>query len=47
MAAYAVRHTTTTAAHQTAVAMIDEQTQEVVLMAYLVKQHNSAPLAYL
>lgn len=45
MAAYAVRHTTTTAVHQTAVAMIDEQSQEVVLMAYLLKQRNSAPLA--
>ena len=46
MAAYAVRHTTTSAVHQTAVAMIDEQSQEVILMAYLLTQRHSAPLSY-
>jgi uncharacterized protein (DUF305 family) len=46
MAAYAVRHTATTAVRQTAVAMVDEQSQELIFMAFLLKQSNSAPLAY-
>jgi hypothetical protein len=33
--------------HQTAVAMIDEQSQEPILMAHLLEQRGSAPLAYL
>lgn len=46
MAAYAVRHSTTTVVHQTAVAMIDEQTQELFLMAALLKSRGEAPLPY-
>jgi uncharacterized protein (DUF305 family) len=46
MAAYAVGHTTTPAVHQTAVAMIDEQSQEIIFMAYLLSQRGSAPLDY-
>ena len=44
MAAYAVRHTSTNAVHQTAVAMIDEQSQEIILMAHLLEQRASAQL---
>ncbi len=46
MAAYAVQHSTTGVVHQTAVAMIDEQSQEVIFMAYLLKQRGSAPIDY-
>jgi uncharacterized protein (DUF305 family) len=46
MAAYAVQHTTTNAVHQTAVAMTDEQSQEIILMAHLLEQRGSAPIAY-
>jgi uncharacterized protein (DUF305 family) len=46
MAGYAVQHTTTKAVHQTAVAMTDEQSQEIILMAHLLEQRGSAPLAY-
>jgi uncharacterized protein (DUF305 family) len=46
MAAYAVRHTTTGAVRQTAVAMVDEQSQELVFIAFLLAQRNSAQLAY-
>ncbi len=46
MAAYAVQHTTTKAVHQTAVAMTDEQAQEIFLMAHLLEQRGSAPIAY-
>jgi uncharacterized protein (DUF305 family) len=46
MAAYAVQHTATNAVHQTAVAMTDEQSQEIILMAHLLEQRGSAPIAY-
>jgi uncharacterized protein (DUF305 family) len=46
MAASAVQHTTTNAVHQTAVAMTDEQSQEIILMAHLLEQRGSAPIAY-
>jgi len=46
MAAYAVRHTTTNAVHQTAVEMVDEQSQELILMSQFLEQRGSAPLAY-
>lgn len=46
MAAYAVRHTATAAVRQTAVAMVDEQSQELVLMAALLADRNSSPLPY-
>lgn len=46
MAAYAVRHTTATAVRQTAVEMVDEQSQELILMAHLLEQRAGAPLAY-
>ena len=46
MAAYAVRHTTTGAVRQTAVAMVDEQSRELVFVAFLLAQRNSAQLAY-
>ena len=46
MAAYVIQHTKTTAVHQTAVTMIDEQSQELILMAHLLDQRDSAPLAY-
>jgi uncharacterized protein (DUF305 family) len=46
MAAYAVRHTTTTAVHETAVAMVDEQSQELIVMAHLLEERGSAPLAH-
>jgi uncharacterized protein (DUF305 family) len=46
MAAYPVQHPTTNAVHQTAVAMTDEQSQEIILMAHLLEQRGSAPIAY-
>ena len=46
MAAFVLQHTATVAVHQTAVAMVDEQSQELILMSYLLDQRNSAPLAY-
>ena len=46
MAGYAVQHTTTNAVHQTAVAMTDEQSQEIILMAHLLEQRGSSPIAY-
>jgi uncharacterized protein (DUF305 family) len=46
MAAFAVAHTSTAAVHQTALGMIDEQSQELVLLASLLEQRDSAPLAY-
>ena len=46
MAAYAVQRTTTNAVHQTAVAMTDEQSQEIILMAHLLEERGSAPIAY-
>jgi len=46
MAAYAVQHTTRNAVHQTAVDMTDEQSQEIILMAHLLEQRGSAPIAY-
>ncbi|RDH74467.1 DUF305 domain-containing protein [Mycolicibacterium moriokaense] len=46
MAAYVVQHSSTAVVHQTAVAMVDEQSQELIFMAYLLQQRGSAPLAY-
>jgi uncharacterized protein (DUF305 family) len=46
MAAYAVQHTTNNAVHQTAVDMTDGQSQEIILMAHLLEQRGSAPIAY-
>jgi uncharacterized protein (DUF305 family) len=46
MAAYAVTHTSTAAVHQTAVGMIDEQSQELVLMSTLLDARGAAPLPY-
>jgi uncharacterized protein (DUF305 family) len=46
MAAYVVRHSPTDVVHQTAVAMIDEQSQELMFMAFLLEQRGSAPLPY-
>jgi uncharacterized protein (DUF305 family) len=46
MAAYVIQHSATVAVHQTAVAMVDEQSQELILMAQLLEQRDSTPLAY-
>jgi uncharacterized protein (DUF305 family) len=46
MAANVVQHSSTGVVHQTAVAMIDEQSQEVIFMAFLLEQRGSAPIAY-
>lgn len=46
MAADVIQHTTTPAVHQTAVAMVDEQSQELILMAHFLEERGSAPLAY-
>jgi uncharacterized protein (DUF305 family) len=46
MAAFVVQHSSTGVVHQTAVAMIDEQSQEVIFMAFLLEQRGSAPIAY-
>jgi uncharacterized protein (DUF305 family) len=46
MAAYVVQHSSTDVVHQSAVAMIDEQSQEVIFMAFLLEQRGSAPITY-
>lgn len=46
MAAHVVQHSSTDVVRQTAVAMIDEQSQELIFMAYLLEQRGSAPLPY-
>ncbi len=46
MAAYVVQHSSTHVVHQTAVAMIDEQSQELIFMAFLLQQRGSAPITY-
>ncbi|MDT5210024.1 MAG: hypothetical protein QOF67_2439 [Mycobacterium sp.] len=46
MAAYAVRHSTTDAVRRTAVVMVDEQSQEIQVMATLLAQRASVPIPY-
>jgi uncharacterized protein (DUF305 family) len=46
MAAYVAQHSSTTVVHQTAVVMVDEQSQELIFMAFLLSQRSSAQLAY-
>lgn len=46
MAAYAVRHTSTAAVRQTAVGMVDEQNQEIIVMAALLEARGAVPLPY-
>jgi uncharacterized protein (DUF305 family) len=46
MAAHVVQHSSTAVVHQTAVAMIDEQSQEAIFMAFLLEQRGSAPITY-
>ncbi|GEM_PF-4340712 len=46
MAAYAVRHTSTAAVRQTAVGMVDEQNQEVIVMAAMLEARGAVPLPY-
>lgn len=46
MAAYAVRHTATAAVRQTAIAMVDEQNQEIIVMAALLEARGAVPLPY-
>jgi uncharacterized protein (DUF305 family) len=46
MAAFAVRHTSTAAVHQTALAMIEEQSQELMVMATLLATRSATPLPY-
>jgi uncharacterized protein (DUF305 family) len=46
MAAYAAAHTKTDAVHQTALQMVNEQTQEIQLMTILLSQRGATPLPY-
>jgi uncharacterized protein (DUF305 family) len=46
MAAYARKHTTSDAVRQVAVAMVDEQTQEVGLMIFLLDQRSASTLPF-
>jgi uncharacterized protein (DUF305 family) len=46
MAAYAAQHTTTDSVRHVAALMVDEQTQEVQLMAILLAQRDAGPLTY-
>lgn len=46
MAAYAAAHTDVDAVHQTALEMVNQQTQEIQLMTVLLNQRGAAPLPF-
>lgn len=46
MAGHAVRHSATDVVRRAAALMVDEQTQEIQVMATLLAQRDSAPLPY-
>lgn len=46
MASYAAQHTATDTVRRTALAMVDEQTQEIQLMAVMLNERGAMPLSY-